>query len=278
MRNLRSHPPKTRPLPGTHRQDSRRARGGSGAVAQALGPGRLRWIEHAGQRCDRSSLSRRQSVRARHVTPRLHERRSALVQLPASGGARMAGAQGREGDARLFLQADRDRGQNRLIGTARRAAFRCCERSRSFMLRKLMASLPLRPRLRRRRSPSASRTSSSSLRRAACRFGSAVNAPFTARRLTSSKCLRTKPFTSPEQARRRRPARARPRQRPSHAIEPRSKRRLWICSLRERRASSVILTVCTDARSPADVSAAGRRRRYPGRPQRSHIAGGGRPG
>ena len=46
----------------------------------------------------------------RHVTPRLYERRSALVQLPASGGAGMAGAQGREGDTRLFLQADRGRG------------------------------------------------------------------------------------------------------------------------------------------------------------------------
>ena len=55
-------------------------------------------------------------------------------------------------------------------GAARRAAFRCCERSRSFMLRKLMAYLPLRPQLRRRRSPSASRTSTSSFRRAACRL------------------------------------------------------------------------------------------------------------
>jgi N-terminal domain of anti-restriction factor ArdC len=72
---------------------------------------------------------------------------------------------------------------------------RCCERSRSFMLRKLMAFLLLRHRLRRRRSPSASRTRSSSLRRAACRFGLVVNAPFTTGRLTSSKCLRTKPFT-----------------------------------------------------------------------------------
>jgi antirestriction protein ArdC len=43
--------------------------------------------------------------------------------------------------------------------------------------------------------PSASRTRSSSLRRAACRFGLVVNAPFTTGRLTSSKCLRTKPFT-----------------------------------------------------------------------------------
>jgi len=99
---------KTRPLPGTHRQDCRRARGGNRSVAQAMGPERVRRIDDAGQRGDRSSLSRRQSLRARHVTPRLYERRSALVQLPASGGARMAGAQGREGDARLFLQADRN--------------------------------------------------------------------------------------------------------------------------------------------------------------------------
>ena len=77
----------------------------------------------------------------------------------------------------------------------RRGESRCCEHSRFFTLRKLTASLPLSPQPRRRRSPSASRTSSSSLRRAACRFGSAVNAPFTARRSTSFKCLRTKPFT-----------------------------------------------------------------------------------
>ena len=36
-----------------------------------------------------SSLSQRQSLHARHVAPHLYERRSALVQLPAGGGARM---------------------------------------------------------------------------------------------------------------------------------------------------------------------------------------------
>jgi antirestriction protein ArdC len=80
-------------------------------VAQAMGPDRLRWIQHAGQRRNRPSLSRRQSLPPQHVTSRLYKRRFALVQLPASGGARMAGAPRREGDARLFLQADRDRGQ-----------------------------------------------------------------------------------------------------------------------------------------------------------------------
>jgi N-terminal domain of anti-restriction factor ArdC len=51
------------------------------------------------------------------------------------------------------------------------------------------------PRLRRRRFLIASRTSRSSFRRAACRFGSGGIAPSTARRSTSFKCLRTKPFT-----------------------------------------------------------------------------------
>ena len=37
---------------------------------------------------------------------------SALVQLSPGGRARLAGPQGREGDAGLFLQADRDRGQD----------------------------------------------------------------------------------------------------------------------------------------------------------------------
>ena len=114
MRNLRSHPAQRR----DHYQELTdrvvaALEAGSRAVAQAMGPERLRWIQLAGQRRDRSSLSGRQSLRAQHVTPHLNERRSALVQLPAGGGARMAGAQGREGDARLFLQADRDRGQNR---------------------------------------------------------------------------------------------------------------------------------------------------------------------
>ena len=113
MRNLRSHPTQRR----DHYQELTdkivaaleagvRRGGGHGTRMPAVDP-------TAGQRCDRPSLSRRQSLRAQHVTPRLNKRRSALVQLPASGGARMAGAQGREGDARLFLQADRDRGQNR---------------------------------------------------------------------------------------------------------------------------------------------------------------------
>ena len=70
---------------------------------------------------------------------------------------RMAGAQGREGDAGLFLQTRSGSRTKPLIGAARRAAFRCCGRSRSFMLRKLMAPLRSRPRLLRRRSPSASR-------------------------------------------------------------------------------------------------------------------------
>ena len=53
----------------------------------------------------------------------------------------------------------------------------------------------LAPQLQRRRSPSASRTSRSSLRRTACPFGSAAIAPSTALRSTSFKCLRTRPFT-----------------------------------------------------------------------------------
>src|SRR6516165_10043172 len=40
---------KTRPLPGTHRQDYRRPRGRSRAMAQTMGPERMRWIEHADQ-------------------------------------------------------------------------------------------------------------------------------------------------------------------------------------------------------------------------------------
>jgi hypothetical protein len=90
--------------------------------------------------------------------------------------------------------------EDKTADSARRAAFRCCERSRSFMLRKWMASLPLRPQLQRRRSPSASRTLSSSLRRAACRFGSVANAPSTAQHSMSFKCRRTKPFMVPNSA------------------------------------------------------------------------------
>ena len=50
----------------------------------------------------------------------------------------------------------------------------------------------LAPSARRRPSSSASRTWSSFLRRAACRFGSAVSAPFTIGRVTSSNCRRTR--------------------------------------------------------------------------------------
>ena len=45
-------------------------------------------------------------------------------------------------------------------------------------------------------------------------------------------------FHGPEQRAVVSPARARSRQRSSHAVEPRSERRVWFCSLRERRASS----------------------------------------
>ena len=197
MRNLRSHP--------TQRRDHYQELTDRivAALEAGVAPWRRPWDPNA---CGASTTPVNVATGHRYrgvnlfvlgmSPPRLCERRSALVQLrqAAARGWQVRKARRR----RLFISTSRSRSRTKpLIGAARRAAFRCCERSRFFMLRKLMASLPLRPQLRRRRSPSALRTSSSSLRRAACRFGSVVNAPFTAPCSTSFKCLPTKPFTVP---------------------------------------------------------------------------------
>ena len=112
MRNFRRSRAKTRPLSGTHRQDHHRAGGRNGAMAAAVGQGCRRRRNRAGQRSHRPSLPWHQPLRPRDVAARFRIQRPALVQLSPGGRARLAGPQGRKGDAGLFLQADRDRGQN----------------------------------------------------------------------------------------------------------------------------------------------------------------------
>jgi fermentation-respiration switch protein FrsA (DUF1100 family) len=60
----------------------------------------------------RPSLPGHQPLRPRNVAARFRVQRPTLVQLSPGGHARLAGPQGREGDAGLFPQADRDRGAN----------------------------------------------------------------------------------------------------------------------------------------------------------------------
>ena len=81
-------------------------------MAATVGQGRRRRRNSASKRSHRPSLPRHQPLRPRNVAARFRVQRPALVQLSPGGRARLAGPQGREGDAGLFLQADRDRGQN----------------------------------------------------------------------------------------------------------------------------------------------------------------------
>ena len=108
----------------------------------------------------------------------------------------LAGPQGREGDSGLFLQADRDRGQDERRRSARRGASRSCAHFRSFTPARSMESRSLRLRWRRRLWPSESRTSRSSSKKAASLSVSAETGRSTARLSTSSRSLRTKLFTA----------------------------------------------------------------------------------
>jgi hypothetical protein len=113
MRNFRSNPAQRR----DHHQELTdkiivALEAGNGAMEATVGQGRLRRRHGASQRRHRPSLPRHQSLRPRNVAARFRVQRATLVHLPPGRRARLAGPQGREGDAGLFLQADRDRGPN----------------------------------------------------------------------------------------------------------------------------------------------------------------------
>ncbi len=112
MRNLRSHP--------TQRRDHYQELTDRivAALEAGVAPWRRPWDPNA---CGGSNMPvnvatghryRGVNLFALAMSPLAFRRRSALVQLQAGGGARMAGAQRRKGDARLLLQEARNRGQN----------------------------------------------------------------------------------------------------------------------------------------------------------------------
>ena len=171
MRNFRSNPAQRR----DHYQELTdkiiAARSRHSAMAATVGQDRLR------RRHDRSTqppaIATEASTSSSSECRRsLSHPTTAMVQLPSGRRARLAGPQGREGDAGLFYKPIEIEDKTTMANW-RRGASRSCAHSRSFTLPRSTEFQSLRLRWRRRLWPSGSRTSRSSFKRAASLSGSA---------------------------------------------------------------------------------------------------------